>query len=197
MTTLTSVAAVPAETTVATQPLTGTWKIDPSHTSVEFAIRHMMISTVKGRFGEVAGTIVVNADQPALASVDVAISVASIDTREAQRDQHLRSADFFDAEHFPQLTFKGRRVEPADVDDGSYRVIGDLTIRDVTREVVLDANYQGAGKDPFGNQRIAFGATTKINRKDYGLHWNVGLEAGGVLVGDEVKISIEVEAVSA
>jgi polyisoprenoid-binding protein YceI len=169
-----------------------TWTIDPSHTQVEFSVKHMMISTVRGRFGGVRGTIV--ADEAGLAplSIDVEIDAASIDTRDARRDEHLRSADFFDAENYPSLTFASRRVEPAG--EGRWRVIGDLTIRGVRREVVLSTEFNGRGTNPWGQDVAGATAETSINRREYGLNWNVALEAGGVLVGESVRIALEVQA---
>ncbi|HEX7117275.1 MAG TPA: YceI family protein [Longimicrobiales bacterium] len=170
-----------------------TWTIDAAHTLVEFAVKHMMIATVKGRFGEVSGTIVLDEEALDRSSAEVTIVASSIDTRSADRDAHLRSADFLDVETHPTLTFRSRRVES--VGEGRFRVIGDLTIRGTTREVVLDVEDQGRGKDPWGGERAAFSATTEIDRRDYGLTWNAALETGGVLVGDRVRISLEVEAV--
>ncbi len=170
-----------------------TWTIDASHTLVEFAVKHMMIATVKGRFGEVSGTIVLDEASLENSSVEVEIDAASIDTRNADRDAHLRSADFFDVENHPKLTFRSRRVEPQG--EGRFRVVGDLTIRGTTREVVLEVEDQGRGKDPWGGERAAFSARTEIDRTDFGLTWNAALETGGVLVSDRVRISIEVEAV--
>jgi polyisoprenoid-binding protein YceI len=172
---------------------TTTWNIDNSHTLVEFSVRHLMISTVKGRFGEVSGKVVAHDADPAQAQIDVTINAASIDTREPQRDAHLRSADFFDAENFPTLTFRSTRIEKASGDD--LKVTGDLTIRGTTREVVLDVTSEGRVKDPWGGERAGYSATTKIKRSDYGLTWNVALEAGGVVVGDDIKIALEVELV--
>ena len=172
---------------------TTTWNIDNSHTLVEFSVRHLMISTVKGRFGEVSGKVVASDANPAQAQIDVTINVASIDTREAQRDAHLRSADFFDAENFPTLTFRSTRIEKASGDD--LKVTGDLTIRGTTREVVLDVTSEGRVKDPWGGERAGYSATTKIKRSDYGLTWNMALETGGVVVGDDIKIALEVELV--
>jgi polyisoprenoid-binding protein YceI len=172
---------------------TTTWNIDNSHTLVEFSVRHLMISTVKGRFGEVSGKVVAHDAAPAQAQIDVTINAASIDTREPQRDAHLRSADFFDAENFPTLTFRSTRIEKASGDD--LKVTGDLTIRGTTREVVLDVTSEGRVKDPWGGERAGYSATTKIKRSDYGLTWNVALEAGGVVVGDDIKIALEVELV--
>jgi polyisoprenoid-binding protein YceI len=169
-----------------------TWAIDPAHSHVGFSVRHMMISTVKGRFGEIAGTIVLDDDLSA-SSVEATLGVASIDTREPQRDAHLRSADFFDAAQFPTITFKSRRVEAAV--PGTFAVTGDLTIKGVTREVVLEAIEEGRGKDPWGGERAGFTAHTTINRRDYGLSYNQVLETGGVLVGEEIKISLDVQLI--
>ncbi len=171
---------------------TTTWKIDPTHSVVEFAVKHLMISTVKGRFSEIEGEIVIADADPSQSSVSATIKAASIDTHTGQRDDHLRSADFLDAANFPVLTFKSTRITG---DKQEFKVTGNLTIRSVTREVTLDATNEGAGKDPWGGDRIAFSATTKLNRADFGLTWNQALEAGGVLVGNDVKISIDVQAV--
>jgi polyisoprenoid-binding protein YceI len=173
-----------------------TWQIDRAHTQVGFAVRHLMISTVRGHFSDVSGTLSVPHGDFAQAQLEARIGVASIDTREPQRDGHLKSADFFDAERYPEMTFKSRSVEPARSGDGRYLVTGDLTLRGVTREIVLDAVLEGEGKDPRGNNRAGFSASGKINRKDFGLTWNQLLEAGGVAVGDEVKISIDAEVVA-
>lgn len=179
---------------VQTQPRTVTaWQIDPAHTNVEFAVRHLMVATVRGRFNRVTGTILLDEEDVTRSSVSVQIDAASIDTREPQRDQHLRSPDFLDTAQFPTITFQSRRIEPRP--DGRYNVVGDLTIRGVTREVVLDAGLDGRVKDPWGNERLAVSAQTRINRKDFGASWNVALEAGGWLVGEDVKIFIEAEAV--
>lgn len=169
------------------------WQIDPAHSAAEFAVRHLMISTVKGRFADVKGTVSVDGANSSNVDVDVTIAVASIDTREAKRDAHLRSADFFDAEKYPTITFKSKRAD-GDM-DGDFKLIGDLTVHGVTREVTLNAESSGSVKDPWGGERSGFAATTKVNRKDFGLTWNVALEAGGVMVSDDVKISIEVELV--
>lgn len=174
-------------------PVTGsTWKIDPSHSYIEFAVKHLMITTVKGRFADVEGEIVIPDDDPAHASVSATISVASIDTRTTQRDDHLRSADFFDAASFPTLTFTSTRITGS---GDELEIVGDLTIRGVTREVTLEATKEGSGKDPWGGERAGFSARTKIDRREFGLTWNQAIESGGVVVGNEVKISIEIEAV--
>lgn len=172
-----------------------TWTIDPAHTNVEFGVRHLMISTVKGRFGDVSGTVTLDLTRPAEGHVDVTISAASIDTRNGDRDSHLRSPDFFDVARFPTLRYVSRKVEP--VGNGTFRVTGDLTIRDVTREVPLLATLEGQGRDPWGGERVAFSATGKVNRTDFGLVWNAALETGGVVVGEEVKLVIEAELVGA
>lgn len=180
-------------TTAATTPATTTWTIDPAHSHVEFAVRHLMISTVKGRFGIVTGTVTTDDTDPAKGQVDVSIDAASIDTREAQRDAHLRSADFFDVERFPAITFRGNRI--GDVRGDRFKLTGDLTMRGVTREVTLDVTSEGRGKDPWGGERAGFSATTKIKRSEFGLTWNQVLETGGIAVGDEIKIALDIEAV--
>ncbi len=170
-----------------------TWKIDAAHSHVEFAVKHMMITTVKGRFTDVTGTVESAADDPAAGFADITIAAASIDTREPQRDAHLRSADFLDAEKYPAITFKSSRIEH--ISDNGFRLVGDLTIHGVTREVALDVTSEGRGKDPWGGERAGYSATTKIKRSDYGLLWNQALETGGLLVGDEVKINIDLELI--
>ncbi len=178
-------------TTGAPATLGGTWTIDPSHTTVEFAVRHLMIATVKGRFGTVAGSVTLDPTRPFAPDVSVDIDVASVDTREAKRDAHLRSADFFDAGKFPAMTFRGKRVQ-GDI-NGRFKLVGDLTIRDVTKEVTLDVTNEGRVRDPWGSDRVGFSATAKLNRADYGLTWNMALEAGGFMVGDAVTLNIEAE----
>ena len=162
------------------------WNIDNAHSMVEFSVKHMMIATVRGRFTAFSGTVSVDPDNQLKSSVRGSVQAASIDTHDANRDAHLRSADFFDAEKYPTLDFVSKRIEK--VDDETYRVTGDLTIRDTTQEVAFQVTDNGKGKDPWGNTRWGFEATTAINRKDFGLTWNVGLETGGWLVG-EVKRS--------
>jgi polyisoprenoid-binding protein YceI len=178
-------------TLTATPAALTTWQLDPSHVEVGFAVRHLMISTVKGRFGAVRGTVVVEHDDFATAQVDVTIDAASVDTREPNRDAHLRSADFFDVEQFPTLTFKSRRVESAG--GGQYRLIGDLTIHGVTREVDLDVVTEGLVRDPWGNEKAGFSAKGHLRRSEFGLMWNAALETGGVVLSDDVKLSIDVE----
>ncbi len=161
------------------------------HTSVEFAVKHLMIAKVKGRFDEVAGTVTGDLADPASLQLDVTLQTASIDTHQAQRDQHLRSADFFNAERWPTIRFVGKRL----VGDPSseFRIVGDLTIRDVTREVVLDVVNEGTASDPWGGFRAGYSVKGKIDRRDFGLTWNQALEAGGFVVGDEIKLSADVE----
>jgi polyisoprenoid-binding protein YceI len=169
-----------------------TWAIDPAHSVVELAVKHMMLSTVKGRFANVAGTIVLDEGNLGASSVHAEIDAASIDTREPQRDAHLRSADFLDVESFPTIVFHSTDVVPQG--KSRFVLVGDLTIHGVTQEVSLEAELVGKGADPWGGQRAGFTATTAINRKDFGLTWNQALEAGGVLVSDQVKISLEIQA---
>jgi polyisoprenoid-binding protein YceI len=186
-------------TTVA--PGTGTtrsWTLDAAHTLVEFSAKHMMITTVKGRLADVQGTITLDEGAPERSAVEVELAAASIDTRNEQRDQHLRSADFLDAEQFPAVTFRSTRIEGAPLAEGKgFRVTGDLTIRGVTREVTLDATFEGRGKDPWGGERVSFAADTRIDRRDFGLTWNAALETGGVLVSNEIRIHVEAQAVAA
>ena len=172
-----------------------TWNIDTTHSSVTFSIRHLVIAKVRGHFKSFSGTVQLDDAELRQSSVSVDIDAASIDTHEPKRDEHLRSADFFDVAQFPRLTFTSKRVEV----EGKQivRVVGDLSIHGVTREVTLAVEDAGRAKDPWGNQRAAFNATTSIDRKDFGLKWNQALEAGGVLVGDKVEISLDVQAVLA
>jgi polyisoprenoid-binding protein YceI len=171
------------------------WNIDASHSNVQFSVRHLVVAKVRGAFRSYRGTLELDeGDGLRLAKVDVSIDAGSIDTAEPKRDEHLKSSDFFDVAAHPTLRFQSRSIaRQAD----RYRVTGDLTIRGVTRSVVLDAEFQGRGKDPWGGQRAAFSARTSIDREDFGLTWNQALEAGGVLVGTKVEIEIEVQAVKA
>jgi polyisoprenoid-binding protein YceI len=167
------------------------WNIDPAHSSVSFSIKHMMIAKVHGGFEKVSGTLAYDAEEPLSSKLDVSIEAASINTREEKRDAHLKSADFFDVEKYPTLTFKSKRVEGS---GDELQVTGDLTIHGVTKEVTLNVEGPSAPlKDPYGNTKIGASATAKIKRKDFGLTWNAGLEAGGVLVGDDVSITLEVQ----
>lgn len=175
-------------------PGAGTWKIDPSHSSVEFTARHLMVAKVRGRFGEFSGAVHV-AEVPEESSVEVTIDASSIDTREDRRDAHLRSQDFFDVDNHPAITFRGAGLRRTG--DMRFELPGELTIRGVARPVTLQVDYGGLTLDPWGNSRAAFSAKTEIDREGFGLTWNQALETGGVLVGKQVKIEIEIEAVRA
>src|SRR5688500_1503166 len=179
-------------TTTAEKTTTTTWTLDPAHSSIEFSAKHMMISTVRGRLGEVNGELIVDERNPANSTVEVTVDIAGLTTNEASRDTHLRSADFFDADNHPEATFRSTRVEPLSED--RFRVTGDLTIRGTTRSITLDVEREGEGVDPWGNVKAAFAASTTLNRKDFGLNWNVALEAGGVLVSDKIKLESSVQA---
>lgn len=170
-----------------------TWVLDPTHTHIEFSAKHMMVTTVKGHFRAFEGVIHADEANPANSSVEVTIDAASLTTNLDQRDAHLRSADFLDVETYPKLTFKSKRVEY--FGPSNFKVIGDLTIRNITHEVALNAEFSGKQKSPWGTENAGFSAATSIDRRDWGLTWNTALEAGGWLVGDQVKITIEVEAV--
>jgi polyisoprenoid-binding protein YceI len=180
-------------TTLAAKSGTTRWTIDPTHTNIEFGVRHLMISTVKGRFGVVEGTVNVPSGDPVKAQIDVTIDASGIDTGVDKRDDHLRSPDFLDVARFPRLTFKSKRIERTGTD--TFRVHGDLQIRDVTREVQLDVHALGTARDPWGGERAGYQATTRINRHEFGLDWNQALETGGVLVGADVSITLEVQLV--
>jgi polyisoprenoid-binding protein YceI len=178
------------------QPATSTWSIDPVHSVAEFKVKHMMISNVKGQFTALTGTMVLDEASPTNSRVEASIDAASINTRDAQRDAHLKSADFFDVEKFPSLTFKSTHVSRTA--DGDLSVAGELTIHGVSREVVFAVEGPTPpAKDPWGNTRVGLSATMKINRKDFGLTWNAALETGGILVGDEVTVTLDVEFVKA
>lgn len=173
---------------------TATWNIDVTHSAVHFYVRHMVISKVHGRFARWSGAITLDEQDLTRSAVEVRIEAASIDTQVADRDTHLRSADFLDVARYPEIRFTSRRIEKAG--DG-YRVIGDLDLHGVVREVALTAEFAGIGKDPWGNTRAGFSAKAALDRKDFGLTWNAALETGGLLVGEKVEIAIELEAVKA
>ena len=179
-------------TSTQTKTRTTTWKIDPAHSTVEFVAKHMMITNVRGRFPDVDGIIRFDEENITNSSVEATIQVATINTGNEQRDAHLRTGDFFLVEEYPTITFKSKRIEPKGGDD--YRIIGDLTMRGVTREVALDATFEGRGVNPWGAEVVSFFAKTTVNRKDFGLNWNVALEAGGVLVGDNIRIELNIQA---
>jgi len=183
-------------TTTSTPAAITTWKLDPAHSHAEFKVKHMMISNVKGSFTGLSGTLYENPADPTLSTVEASIDVATVSTGDTQRDAHLKSADFFDAEKYPTMTFKSTSVKPNG--DGGYNVTGDLTLHGATRQQVFVVEGPSApGKDPWGNTRIGLSATTKISRKDYGLNWNAALETGGILVGDDVNITLEVQFIKA
>jgi polyisoprenoid-binding protein YceI len=173
-------------------PATGTYVIDPSHSSVEFVARHLGLSKVRGRFNAFAGELQI-ADTPEESSVEVDVDVASVESADARRDEHLRSPDFFHVEQHPSMVFKSTSVTP--VDDGTWDVAGELTIRGVTRPVILHAEFEGAENTPFGDQRIGFSASTEINREDWDMGFNAVLESGGLLVGKKIKVDLNVEAI--
>ena len=176
-----------------TRTATSTWTIDPAHSSAEFAVKHLMVSTFKGHFRSLEGTVHLNEANPANSSVTASVDVASIDTQTPDRDAHLRSDDFFNAERYPKMTFRSTRVEQ--IDGTNWKVTGELTVRDVTKEVVLDTEYEGRIVDPWGNERIGFTARTELSRKEFGVRWNAAIETGGVVVGDKVRISLNIEIV--
>jgi polyisoprenoid-binding protein YceI len=167
------------------------WVIDNSHSEIQFSVKHLGISTVRGQFKSFTGTVEADEANPTAAQVEVTIDASSILTGDEKRDGHLRSPDFFNVDEYPSITFKSTRVERTNDEHG--KLYGDLTIKDITKPVVLDVEYAGQAKTPWGTTSAGFSASTKINRKDWGLNWNVALEAGGWLVGEEVKIAIELE----
>ena len=175
-------------------PAPGAWEIDGSHSAASFSVKHLMVSRVRGRFGTLSGTVTI-ADDPTQSSVEVTIDTASINTNDHKRDEHLRSADFFDVERFPALTFHSTGVRH--VKGARWEVDGELTIRDTTRPVTLDLELVGVESDPWGGQRVGFEAKTEIDREEFGLTWNAALESGGVVVGRKVRIELDVEAVAA
>ena len=175
-----------------TVPTPGTYVLDPSHTTVEFVGRHLMITKVRGRFTGFSGGFTI-AERPEDSSVEVEIDAATVDSSDQRRDEHLRSPDFLDVERFPKLTFRSTGVEAGS--DGHWSVRGDLTVRDVTRPVDLDVEFDGAETTPWGEGRLGFSAATEVNREDWGLTWNQALETGGMLVGKRVRIELNVEAV--
>jgi polyisoprenoid-binding protein YceI len=180
-------------TVTAPSTITGTYVIDPAHSRIGFVARHAMVTKVRGSFNEFEGSGYFDADDPTKSHIELVIKAASIDTRNADRDGHLRSNDFFAMDEYPEITFKSTSVEQTG--DAEYRVTGDLTLKGVTKPVAVDFDYTGAAVDPFGNQRIGLEGTTTINRKDWGVTWNAPLETGGVLVSEKVTLEFEVSAV--
>jgi polyisoprenoid-binding protein YceI len=177
---------------------TSTWQIDAAHSAVEFAVKHMMFTTVRGRFKEFKGTIEVDEQNPDRSVVNVEIAAASIDTGVADRDAHLRSADFLDVENHPTITFRSKRIDGAAKKEGdAFKIVGDLTIRGKSLEVTLDSVYLGTGKDPWGNVKSGAEATGRIDRREFGLTWNQALETGGILVANDIRIEVQVQGVKA
>jgi polyisoprenoid-binding protein YceI len=181
-------ASIPALT-----ELTGTYTLDPAHTRIGFVARHAMVTKVRGSFDEFAGTAVLDGANPANSRVEVTIEAASIDTRNAQRDEHLRGNDFLAMQEYPKITFASTGVRQAG--ETTFEVTGDLTIKGVTNEITIPFEFEGAAKDPFGNQRVGFEGSVTINRRDYGVTWNAALEGGGVLVSDKVTLEFEISAI--
>lgn len=189
----TPVATLERETDAVAEALAGTWTIDPSHSNLGFTARHAMVTNVRGTFDEVEGSGTLDLTDPASSSVTVVMKSASINTGSADRDGHLRSADFFDVETYPELRFVSTSVERGDAE--TLRVSGELTIKDVTRPVTIDFKFTGVAQDPFGNQRAGFEGATTINRKDWSLEWNAALETGGVLVSEKIKLTLDISAI--
>ena len=182
-----------ATTTPALTELTGTYTLDPAHTRIGFVARHAMVTKVRGAFNEFEGTATLDGANPANSNAQVTISAASIDTRNAQRDEHLRSNDFLSMDEYPQITFSSTGARQ--VDDSTFELTGDLTIKGVTNAITIPFSFEGAAKDPFGNLRVGFEGAVTINRKDYGITWNAALETGGVLVSDKVTLEFEISAI--
>jgi polyisoprenoid-binding protein YceI len=183
-------------TQTTTSPATTTWKIDPAHSAAEFKVKHMMISNVKGKFGNISGLLTLDGGDPAQSSVEATIPIATVNTGDDQRDGHLKSGDFFDAEKFPEMSFKSTQVKSTA--PGELAVTGDLTLHGVTKSVTFAVEGPSEpAKDPWGNMRVGLSATAKISRKDFGLTWNAALETGGVLVGDDVAITLDVQFIKA
>ena len=172
---------------------TGTWKLDPAHTRIGFNARHAMVTKVRGAFNDVAGTIVVDGEDLGKSSVELIIKVASVDTRNADRDQHLRTNDFFNAPKFPDITFKSTRIDQ--VEENSFIVNGNLTIKETTREVAIPMEFMGVETDPYGNLRAGFEGSRRIDRRDYGVNWNQALDSGGVLVSERILLEFEISIV--
>ncbi|MDX3098924.1 YceI family protein [Streptomyces sp. ME01-24h] len=175
--------------------LTGEYTIDPTHSEVGFAVRHAMVTTVRGQFAEYEGKLRLDGSNPANSSAEVTIKVVSVDTNQAQRDEHLRTGDFFDAATYPEMRFRSTSAEQ--IDGETYRMRGDLTIKDTTKPVSIDFTYNGSATDPYGNLRVGFEGSTTVNRGDWGLTYNAALEGGGVLISDKVKLTFDISAIKA
>ncbi|MEU7029981.1 YceI family protein [Streptomyces sp. NPDC015232] len=186
-----AVATLPVDPALAA--LTGDYTIDPAHSSIGFTVRHAMVTNVRGSFAEYEGALKLNGTDPAASSASIDVKIASIDTGIADRDGHLRGADFFDAETFPLMTF--RSTEAAYLGGDTYRITGDLTIKDVTKPLAIDLEFNGTATDVFGNERVGFEGTAEILRSDWGLTWNAALETGGVMVSDKVKLTFDISAI--
>lgn len=177
----------------STSSLTGNYTLDPEHTRIGFVTRHAMVTKVRGGFNEFDGRIHIDGEDPSKSTAEITIKAGSIDTRNEQRDGHLRTNDFLDAEKYTEITFAATQIEQ--VSENSFRVTGDLSIKDVTRPITIDFDYEGTATDPFGNVRVGFEGSTRINRKDFNVTWNAPLETGGVLVSDDVQLEFEVSAI--
>ncbi len=180
-------------TTAVPSTITGTYAVDPAHSRIGFVARHAMVTKIRGSFNEFEGTGFLDAEDPTRSRLQLTIKAASIDTRSADRDAHLRGNDFFDMERYPEITFSSTAVEQ--VDSETYRVTGDLTVKGITKPITIDFEFTGAAVDPFGNQRIGLEGKVTVNRKDWGVNWNAALEAGGVLVSEKVTLEFEVSAI--
>ena len=191
----TATAAVTTAPSADLAHLTGEYTIDPTHSEVGFSVRHAMVTTVRGQFAEYEGKLQLDGSKPANSSAEVTIKVVSIDTNQAQRDEHLRTGDFFDAATYPEISFRSSSAEQ--VDDETYRMHGDLTIKDTTKPVSIDFTYNGSATDPYGNLRVGFEGSTTVNRGDWGLTYNAALEGGGVLISDKVKLTFDISAIKA
>ncbi|MGN9794673.1 YceI family protein [Streptomyces sp. OZ13] len=191
----TAVATATAQVDPALAALSGEYTIDPAHSSIGFTVRHAMVTNVRGSFGEHEGKLVLDGTEPARSTAAIDVAIASIDTGIADRDGHLRSGDFFDAETFPKMTFRSTGAEQLGGD--KYRISGDLTIKDVTRPIAIDLEFQGSATDVYGNERVGFEGGTEILRSDWGLTWNAALETGGVMVSDKVKLNFDISAIKA
>ncbi|MEU9098720.1 YceI family protein [Streptomyces sp. NPDC048361] len=186
-------SAAPTAVDPALAALTGTYTIDPAHSSIGFTVRHAMVTNVRGSFTDHEGTLTLDGTNPAASAATIVVKIASVDTGMADRDAHLRSPDFFDAEQFPLMSF--RSTEARALGGDTYRLVGDLTIKDVTRPLSIDLEFQGSATDPYGNQRVGFEGSAEILRSDWGLTWNAALETGGVMVSDKVKLTFDISAI--
>ncbi|EPH43501.1 YceI family protein [Streptomyces aurantiacus] len=189
----TGTAAAPAGTTPELAALTGEYTLDPAHTTIGFVARHAMVTNVKGSFKEFSGTLHLDGADPSASTASLDVTMDSIDTGNADRDGHLKSADFFRTDEFPQMTFRSTKAEALGGDD--YRVTGDLTILGTTKPLTIDLEFNGAAKDPFGNERVGFEGKAEILRSEWGLSWNAALETGGVLVSDKIKLNFDISAI--